>query len=195
MTRDGAAASAGRGATSDLGDAAASGFSRTVAPQAGQRAFLPADVAGAFSFLPQEQTTVMEFSPAIEHRPFDLREKPKTRFRRQAGSDHTNVRESDKKFECSRTAVIFFGAGNSLSLHNFHRAGQIGAAGPPRKPSGARPNIESATLFDRSRTQRPGAWASRSLATRDLSPASVAPNSNGEAEAAGAPGCGCMLFG
>jgi hypothetical protein len=36
---------------------------RSVAPQEGQRAFLPAEVAGAFSFLPQAHWTTMEFSP------------------------------------------------------------------------------------------------------------------------------------
>jgi hypothetical protein len=43
------------------------GVNRITPPHAGQRAFFPAEPAGAFSFLPHEQRTVIVPSPAIKH--------------------------------------------------------------------------------------------------------------------------------
>jgi hypothetical protein len=43
------------------------GISRRIVPHAGQRAFFPADSAGAFSFFPHMQRTVITPSPAIAH--------------------------------------------------------------------------------------------------------------------------------
>src|ERR1700685_1658299 len=63
----GAATWRGGGADLAVGDATAAGetfgaATRSVAPHAGQRAFLPTAVAGALSFLPQAQATRMELS-------------------------------------------------------------------------------------------------------------------------------------
>jgi hypothetical protein len=46
-----------------------------------------------------------------------------------------------------------------------------------------------------SKDAEPRSIGQRSRATRDPSPAFVAPQSSGEAKAAGAPGDGCIFFG